>query len=57
MALLVGIKIPIKCKANLVSYFDPVNTQLFGGNEAFITALGYIGITLLKTSHPRGLPL
>jgi K+ transporter len=27
------------------------------GKEAYITALGYMGPTSLKTSHPCGLPL
>jgi hypothetical protein len=54
MALLPGA--PIEYEANLVSYFDPVFTRMFG-NKAFIAASGYIGTTSLKASLPCGLPL
>jgi hypothetical protein len=56
MALLPGVGAPVECRANLVSYFDPVIMQILG-NEAFIAASGYIGVALLKTSHPCRLPL
>jgi hypothetical protein len=56
MALVLGVEAPVECKANIVSYFDPVITLVFGGNKAFIAASGYISIASLKTSCPRGLP-
>jgi hypothetical protein len=56
MALLPGVGAPVECRANLVSYFDPVIMHILG-NKAFIAALGYIGAALLKISHPCGLPL
>jgi hypothetical protein len=37
MALVPGVRAPIEYKANLVSYFDPVITQIMG-NLAFIAA-------------------
>jgi hypothetical protein len=30
MALLPGVGAPVECEANLVSYFNPVITQIFG---------------------------
>jgi hypothetical protein len=56
MALLPSVGAPIEYEANLVSYFGPVFTQMFG-NEAFIAASGYIGTASLKASCPCGLPL
>jgi hypothetical protein len=30
MALLLAVRVFVECEANLVSYFDPMITQIFG---------------------------
>jgi hypothetical protein len=56
VALLPGVRAPVEYRANLVSYFDPVITQIFR-ERTFIAASGYIGIASLKISCPCGIPL